>query len=38
MKWRCVNWGSYSDDTPTETAPIQGGDVAPLPTYENPNS
>lgn len=31
MKW-------YSDDPPTETAPIQGGDIAPLPTYENPNS
>lgn len=26
------------DDTPTETAPIQGGDIAPLPTYDNPNS
>jgi hypothetical protein len=25
------------DDTPTETAPIQGGDIAPLPTYPNPN-
>jgi hypothetical protein len=28
----------HTDDTPTETAPIQGGDIAPLPTYDNPNS
>jgi len=27
------------DETPpTETAPIQGGDIAPIPTYDNPNS
>lgn len=27
----------FDDETPTETAPLGGGDVAPLPTYENPN-
>lgn len=25
------------DSTPTETAPLGGGDVAPVPTYSNPN-
>lgn len=25
------------DVTPTETAPIQGGEIAPLPTYDNSN-
>lgn len=36
-----VNWGSGPlrcyDNTPTETAPLGGGDIAPVPTYDNPN-
>jgi hypothetical protein len=27
----------HRDDTPTETAPIGNGPVAPIPTYPNPN-
>lgn len=25
------------DTTPTESAPLPGGPIAPLPTYDNPN-
>jgi hypothetical protein len=36
IKWRSgLRW---HDDTPTETAPIKGGDNGPQPTpYDNPN-
>lgn len=27
----------FDDETPTETAPIGNGPVAPVPTYSNPN-
>ena len=26
-----------NETAPTETAPIQGGDIAPIPVYSNPN-
>jgi hypothetical protein len=35
-----ASWSTRSDDdeTPTITAPIGGGEVAPVPVYSNPNA